>query len=662
MIFWIDNTEVNPPINWVEIEPTLRRDEAIGGVLLLVEGSFTFDNDGYQYLLAKVNEGFCGKVKIDIFDTTSEGVPTQAFSGFSFVSDWVIDELKNQITIKIQDNSFYAKINNNKSLKPYLRGTRTKNGETLAKAGNYFSTFVDVNTGVTIVRYIYGHRVYEAFKFLIGYMTDNTVTFASDTFGVGGDWDGLMITTGRKIREYLPLTPDDPQLTPFSFSELFDEINKRIPIGFVIEDPFNNPVIRIEAKDYFYKGSSTVEFSDINQIKTRSNIDKLYAKVVFGQGQLNEDPLTGSFPETIDFRGFNSEEFPIQYECNIDKALDLKTDWITSSNVIEDCAENLSDSYDKDLFLIDTTYVTASLGNAKQSNYLELGTPLYYYNDSLRNINIAGRYLGGVPANIVSVFGDVNDGKFKVYKGTDYTSTGTGNETNTIDLSNEIYDNSNDFDTSTYKFTAPKSGIYTFRANLNIDITDAPNAIIIGWRSVLIRRDSGGTILSYHNAFDTFGAYVDTGLLLDATVEKYKLFDVPYSNFNIGGTVQIVMNTGDTVNLNQYKRIYGGSGCNYRVNASGSYLECYDNTIGGGTYQTYDPNDYPIFIHEFQYPLTKGQWEYILANPLNSYKFYSDPSNIRYGWVSEIKRNQQSGMATVKLMSDKNSQANGGAK
>jgi hypothetical protein len=654
MIFWIDNTEVNPPINWFEIEPTLRRDEAIGGVLLLVEGSFTFDNDGYQYLLAKVNEGFCGKVKIDIFDTTSEGVPTQAFSGFSFVSDWVIDELKNQITIKIQDNSFYAKINNNKSLKPYLRGTRTKNGETLAKAGNYFSIFDDVNTGITIARYIYGHRVYDAFKFLIGYMTDNSVIFASDTFGVGGDWAGLMITTGRKIREYLPLTPDGPQLTPFSFSELFDEINKRIPIGFVIEDPFNNPVIRIEAKDYFYKGTSAVEFSDINQIKTRFDQEKLYSKIKFGQGAINSDALTVAFPELVLFLGFNTEEYPMQYECNIDKVLDLKTDWITSSNVIQNVAENLDNGNDEDLFLIETTYVTASLGNAIQLNTFGDTPPFYFYNQNLRNESIAERLLGAVPSNIVSVLGDVGDGTFKAFLGTDQSYLSSGNDVfNPSGFPNEIFDISGSYNNSTYKFTASNYGRFSFEANVRIEVTALSSLPIVYWQIQLSRYDSTGTFIRDYDIFTpNFISSLNIGYYSFATL----------GTTDIGGKRTITLNTGDTVQIKITKNVFVSGDIDYTIRAVNTYFGCYDNTIGGGTYQTYDPNDYPIFIHEFQYPLTKGQWEYILANPLNSYKFYSGPSNVRYGWVSEIKRNQQSGMATVKLISDKNSQANGGAK
>ena len=73
----------------------------------------------------------------------------------------------------------------------------------------------------------------------------------------------------------------------------------------------------------------------LNKLKCRTNRDLLYRAVSFGQGETDEDAYL-SFPETIEFIGFKDEELPVVGESNVaDNTLDLKTTWISSSNVIE---------------------------------------------------------------------------------------------------------------------------------------------------------------------------------------------------------------------------------------------------------------------------------------------------------------------------------------
>ena len=130
-----------------------------------------------------------------------------------------------------------------------------------------------------------------------------------------------------------------------------------------------------------------------------------------------------------------------------------------------------------------------------------------------------------------------------------------------------------------------------------------------------------------------------------------------------GTATNITLNTGDYIQL-AFRRVYiQGASFTFTANAEPyTYFKCTENTIGGGVYERVESNDYPIFIHEFDYPLTKTQWDELINNPLNSYQFYIEDDFIRYGWIGEIKYNHYTGMANIKLISDKNSQANGGTK
>ena len=87
-------------------------------------------------------------------------------------------------------------MNNNKNIKTSLDGLFTKNQETLAAAHQYDLDVYSV-TANTLVRTVPSCRVWEAFDYFISFMTDNGVTFASDTFGIGGEFEGLCVTARR---------------------------------------------------------------------------------------------------------------------------------------------------------------------------------------------------------------------------------------------------------------------------------------------------------------------------------------------------------------------------------------------------------------------------------------------------------------------------------
>lgn len=656
MIFWIDGTPVDAPINWNETTSTLRRNGDNDSLLLLMEGSFTFSNDGYDYLASLIDDGFCGKVKIDIFDDAIKSEPSQIFTGYSFVSDWIHDEGKNEISIKIQDNSFYARINNNKGLKPVLTSDKSKNGVDISLPQDYLITFRNVDTNLIYSTYAAGYTIYEAFKYLIAYMTDNTVLFASDTFGSGGDWEGLMVTTGRKIREYNSGSYYDPALTSFSFTDLWDEISKVIPIQFTIEDPFGNPTFRVEEESYFYQGNGSVEFTDLDTITTRFDQNKLYSKVKFGSG---DTLTTGSFPETIQFLGYQTEEYPLLYECNIDKELDLERSWICSSNIIQDILDNATDSYDTNLFLIDSTKTTSTLGTANQSNTLNESPAKYYYNARLTNDAIAGRLLGGVPSSLYKTLYPTGTGVCDAERATSYS---IGASANPILMDNIITNTGSYYNVGSDRYEAGVGGVYTFESRLIIDY------------SITGSTGSGGGSIKW-NFYLEYKHYDQTGTLLDTIPAYYSPTGLPYlpmssasgasSGIKVmqGSPTNITLNTGDYVQLS-YRRVYVyGSSFTFSANAEPfTYFKCTENTIGGGVYEIIDSDDYPVYIHEFEYPLTKPQWDIILQNQLNSYKFSMFDDNVRYGWISEIKYKHYEGLATIKLISDKNSQANGEAK
>jgi hypothetical protein len=653
MLFTLDNIPVSDAIDWSDLQSSLKRNDELNLLVLDQQGNITFDKDGYTYIIDKVeNDGFCTFVQLNVYDYCEEGSPIEIVKARLYLSDVTIDEYNCQVQCKITDDSFFALINNNKSIKATVSAGTSKNGVaiTAAESANKIEIFEPPSDSTS--RTLYGVRVYEAFRFLIEFMSDGTIGFASNTFDDDTLWKGLYITSGYKIRN--ADQTETPPLPPFSFAELFKEINNRIPIGILIENPFTNPVVRIESLDYFYANATTFEFANIEQIKTRFDTQKLYSKVKFEQPNYY-DPASSTFPADIKFRGWKEEEFHVLGQCNIDKTLDLTVDWSCSSNDFETSMGGNED-YDDKLFLIDAVYDTDNDAYNVPTNFLGLSPAQYYPNERLTNAIISTRLLGGVPNTIAAFFGNIGDGIFYAYLGASQTYNSSGNDVfdptgfdQTLTNVGGYYDNVTNF-----RYDAPESGSYNFKCNINIDITAQVSAPVILWQLRLQRYDVGGTLIESKDAFIPNFTSTFTG------IKYYSNSVIGGFNIGLGVTTNFVLNLGDYVTVRFDKNLGGAGDIDYTiVGGNQTYFECYNNTVGGGEFQVYDTDDFPIQIHEFEYKMSIADFQNIQANSKNSYGFYTNIDRIRYGWISELKYNHYKGVAQVKLITDKRSQSNG---
>ena len=208
------------------------------------------------------------------------------------------------------------------------------------------------------------------------------------------------------------------------------------------------------------------------------------------------------------------------------------------------------------------------------------------------------------------------------------------------------------YDTGTFIYSAPEAGVFNFRSKINITITAQNTAPVILWQLRFLRYDNTNTLVSEHIAFTP--NYTGSG-----GVEYYSNSII--GSFNLGGVIQsIVLNTGDYVVVRLDKNLGGVGDIDYTINGGNqTYFECYNNTVGGGEFQVYDADDYPIQIHEFEYKMSLADFQSILQNQRSSYEFYSEVDKVRFAWISEIKYNHYKGTANVRLVTNKRSQSNG---
>lgn len=653
MKFYLDGTLVENPTDWDELKSYLKRDDDFNGVLLFQESSLTFGGDGYEYLYSKLTDSFCNVVELKILDNCAGGDYVEIIKGSIFVSDCKFNEKNCLCNAKVEDNSFFKSINNNKSINFSPFTDRTKNALVLSTATTYNLDVYSVVNPATIQRFnVQAVTVYEAFRSIISFLSDNTVSFRSDTFNVGGEWEGLCITTGYKIRTAL-----SSNFTQFNFEELFNEIKARIPIGFKINNPYTNPELQIETLDYFYNTNVVDTFEDIYEIITTVDQDKLYAVIKIGSNVLDEG-FFFPFPEDIVLFGFKEESFFISGECNINNTLELVNDWVLSSNIIQKCVAG-NQSYDDNLFLIDSTLTDASNGRTTNTDYLSVG--IFFYNERLTNLETINRYIGFVPNNIVNYLGVSGAGTFKAYLPANITHTATvapdNDDYNPLALGAESYDVSNAYNTGTYRFTAPSSGVYFFNTNIHITSTTGVGSVTAYFQAYIRIFDSLGVL---QNVGESFG-----GVIYGVRMFQQNVFltGVPWlgvganATVNLTGSNYIIMRQGWYAILRLSK--VGTTGdIDYTIHAGDglTWMECDENSNGGGVYQAGEPSLYPTLVHSFDHPMTKSKFDTMIANSTSLYSFGMNGQEYRRAWIKDLVYDHTKGSAVVKLITDKTTQ------
>lgn len=694
--FYLDSIQVDAPANWEDFTLKLARDKSIDALLLTTETTLEWIGTGYQYLSQLLDtSGFCGSVELTVTD--DEPVATDVYLGRIFLSTCEINEAICSIKTKVEDRSFYAMINNNKGIQADLTAGVSKGGVAITPVNNYKIDLHDVSTGA--IRFsCYSVRVSQAFRYLIDFMTDGTVNFASDTFKGGEIWGGLTITTGLKLR--LGDTTTSPPLTQFSFKELYEEVKKKIPIGMTVTESAGVYTLRIESIDYFNQSTGSFRFENIEGITTKFNEDKLYASIKVGS--TNVDP-SQSFPETQPIIGYIEEQLWNDITCNIDNELDLVSSWVISSNVIEDCVSNGSAVYDEDLFLINTDYISSTTGIATATDIFNSGTD-FFYNDALRNINVLYRYTNGIPSSALANFNGTPSNFYALKSATQTKSrtidiTGAGVITyNAVTGSiTEVFDDdstppANDPNgvyvanmvapvATTNTFTAPVDAYYNFEVfadfNINgaasgtitcsgltdrLEVTTTANANAISLRIEYNLYDSTGAAIFINQPVGTtWGGRYSKSYTNNNTTHSPYIYTTASQPFFFS----LYMRSGDILSLDpiaNFVNIYqtavtGTPGGTLTITESitlneGSYFRCIGNSTDNPNLQIGNINDYIAYEHSFEYPMTATEFTYLKDNSRDLIEFSMFGRTPRYGWVSDLKYNWIKGTASVKLESN----------
>jgi len=653
--FYLDDALLSTePNGWSDINYMIKFDKEIHGRLITIDADLTFYGDGYDYIVNKLyTDGFCSTINLKILEACADSNYRLAHEGIIFLSQIQIDEKACGVLTKPSDNSFYSKISNNRGLNVLPWVEQSKNGVEIEPAElekiGFFNPVDGVYYPHTLVTGDYtstGYRAFEVFRYLVAWMTDGTVDFGSTLFDTGGELEFFMLTTGTVLFTVQSglnqVAFEDSFPEDLSFENFFKEVYKKEAIGFYIDYSGLRPKLWIEKLQEIPTGTDAATFDNIKfGVRTTVDTQRLYSTIEIGSNTV-QNVVSLSFPN-IDWLGFNNESYNVLGNCGVDTTLDLVSNYIIDSNVIEDAINTPSDEYEGQFAFIECYQFTSNANVATQTNNLTGAAPPYFYNQGLTNNEVSKRFFGAVPVSIAKFLGN-QDNTFFATMTDNRAEIGVGGG-QTIAYGPLVFQddfNSPNFDPSNVwsanepptagaaTFICPQSGIYSFATSIiYTPRTDDP--LMFARISIEFRvYDSGDNFLfASSTGPKTLTSPSGSILTLNHSASLYLTFTQKVK-------VYFIWENG--TEGGQYFRIL-----------QNSTLACTSDVTGGGIYHTYDPKDYLGLLHEFEYNISASQWAAILADPRGNIKFAQANQDFRRGLIDTIRFNK-TGISQVKLI------------
>lgn len=630
---YINSVEITDlPKGLESIVFSVERDPKLDAVFYEYSSELEFVGDGYTALKTIYDNNTCSVADLQIdWRCDAEGTYETIFEGV--IQLYKVEFNLSRCTCRIETPQSYIQglISNNWKIEGVLSADKSVQRGTITAATDVDLDFFQASSG----NYLYSNRlaysVFEAFKWLVAYMTNGEVGFISTLFGSGGDWEYTYIINGISLRDTAAETAPD-----ISFYDLYVEMNKVIPLGMWVEDIAGAPTLRIEERSYFYNGTNQLTFRNIDGsdgLRARTRDDQLYASVRLGSGTyLVDNTLT--FPDN-GFFGFTEQVYGFNTACNTDTELNLLNEWIIDSNVIESVLETSNDDYDEEIFIV--IGEEFSLGQFRAIKYSDGVASGNYYNEPLISFRKADRWESYIPTGFNKWLGLQSvDNTCDVNLGAD---TGTIGITSTVSdvqdpvqFDTEVYDNGNNFDSTTnYRYTVPTTGQYRVHVDIYFRVEQAfgiESTIDVNLR----HRDSGGTDISIFNAervvqnnvyAEEFVLVVETSILASAT---------DYFDIEVTGVTDT--STADVILLAETK---------------------FEVLTAPGTVVQFDqgPDAAPLSReYEFSYPMNKSDWS-ALRNATNqsiTINEGGDTADDKVCWIKSANYRPQDGEADFVLL------------
>lgn len=654
----------NEPEGLRELKHRVYFAKDLRGYLEEWQGQLTFIGEDYTYLRNQLLSGACSVIPITLDDGCR-----RSYSANLFLNDaeWRPDIC--QVTMGVVDAGYLTLIANNKDIKAYLNVPRSKNDVDILAYTSVQSNcqFLEYQTGVDTPTAAdrEGVRLYDAFKFLIAFMSDGLMDFESTYFATESDPATPSLTRNPTLFDPAEITSGGGAAYPYiSFEELITDVYKLYNVEFSVDVQGNGrPLLRIEQPQYFRQTSSTLVAENAEKVTQTAELESYYQKVIMGSSKVQSDH---DYYSPIQLFSWDKEDYHLGGTCNSEAILDLRLQTlITDTNSIQDALPVASGGTASQENADSVAIVLLDGDNITLVNDNPVNPSFQYYNALLKNDEVLNRFYGAIPNSIFLFLGEgINDAEHQVQV---FDSPSVSLITNPVftilnifadfvDFPVEIEDPNNNMsvdntafnflgliNTQCTSYDAPVSGVYNITAKISQNASDFGN------------QNGAFYLVTYPAGSTTFEQVIPFGLAFGDQTEKIPILqgitysengDVYYENglSVCEGSATMFLNSGDRLVVL----------CTFRFNTSsttGYQPTC--QFIVNDTLtidRTFDPQTNYLINTTFDYPITPEQWHQFLDDRHGEITVTHQNGNIK-GYLREAIRDFEDGITEWKIKS-----------
>lgn len=660
--FEINGNTFKDPNNWQELSERSYYSPEVFGYLYEINGTLSFYGDAFDYLRNLYFSDGCAVVPCTVT------IDSRRINVNIFLNDAIWRLRKCNVEVEFVENTYTSYISNNKDIKAYLNVPRSKNDVDI-------TAYTTVTTGCTFKGYETGVdadatnregvRLYDAFKFIMAFISDGEMDFASDYMATESDPANPSINRNPTLFDPQEISQGGGSAYPYiSFQELMNDTFCLYNVNFGIEIQSNGrPLFRIEQPEYFRSSLSGITLTDPNEITQQSDISKFYQLLKIGSSQVLSEH---TYYDPIQLYSWDKEEYHLGGTCNNETILDIECKTIiTDTNIIQDALPvasggTLSDGYwgDVALVLLDGNDITIVSDNPINSIYQN-------YNGRLKNDEVLSRFYGSIPQSIFLFLGEgQNDARGEIQSVTPvsgatlipcpvhYLVSVYANFTN---FPNEVVDQNNNMsiDPSTFEFnalsqsnvtvyTSPVSGVY----EVAFDVRSTHD-----WRS-----QNGAIYLVVYRGATTYpialfpfgGSFIDNNAAptimqgYGGQSERGSMYE-ENGAYVCTGSQTMFLASGDKVCVMSTFRFNPNISTDY---LSVSYFEVFDNLT---TTKTYDPATNYLIKTDIETVIDCDTWNQYLLDKNAEITIIGNGHHIT-GYVNDIERNATTGKSSVSIL------------
>jgi len=643
LVFLLDGQDRGQPVNLDTWGFQVQEIESINIRFVSFDNDLVFAGAGYDYFISKSHLDL---VDVQILNSCANGSLTDFTRGSIKVSDCSFDLDRCEVRCIMEDDSYAARIDNNKTIPVYSNSEITKNNLPIAAPAlkNILCFLPQKFNGVDIfILNAQGYHIYDWIKHVLTVISDDKIIFESDFFDTG-DGRKYAITSGASLhfnaQDYItnPVNQTGSKGPwKITFENLISFVVRKFNLMAGIERVGGSPVFRLEQASYWQTKTPSIHLPDVADVIQLFDRERIFSSTGFGDSNfLEEWECNGgqdacTYPQ-ITFRTFKEEEFALLGETNIDRKLPLESESVVyDTNLIEDILFYSNLGFEESPIIIECS----DAANRNSASYVAQPTVLFgltnnMYNASLRNELVAQRWIGGVPNSIFDLYSNISPGDMSIeIRGI------TGYNVNVTCGGVFLLLNLDQIEDSTVPvFLSDRSGTFL---PLNLPIINPLGSWSVPqnrYNTPIVATGSFRVRFTVHKCFtaDPFGANVRPVIRryrADGTFIRnyFGVFEgyfitLPPTLKVIDQNITVFMNSGDYFQVDIQAQRAGGLGVAPVLlvadNDTDQFARIESNNdwraLEGGELEEYDPNDFPILKYEFPYPLSVEQVNALVNN------------------------------------------------